>query len=295
MDWDDLRHFCALASAGSLSAASRQLGVEHATVARRIASLEQALGIPLVDRRGRRWTLTPDGARIAAMAERMAIEARAVRRAADGARSDLSGSVTISAPPVLATEVLTAPLVDLQVRHPQLTIRIIGEARAASLDRAEADIAIRLKRPEDGALTITKLGEMRFRLYASPAYLAATPEPDWHFIGYDGPMDSAPQQVALAAVAGARPFSFQASTVEIQQAAARAGAGIAALPDFMGQRDPGLVPVVPDVPLITREIWFVVHSDMIRAAPVQAVLRRLRAVFGQATPEAGEASAYDLP
>lgn len=279
MNWDDLRHFSALASAGSLSAAARLLGVEHATVARRIASLEEQLAIPLVDRRGRRWTLTPDGERIAAIADRMDSEARAVQRTADGARHELSGTVTISAPPALAVEILTAPLVELQRRHPRLTIRIIGEARTVSLDRGEAHIAIRLSRPEDGELTIAKLGTIDFRLYASPEYLAVTNEENWRFIGYDTPLTGALQQTAIEAFAGGRSFSFHASSLEIQQAAARAGAGIAALPDFMGMSDEGLVPVPPNAPLIHRDIWLAVHLDLRRSAPVRAVSQRLREVF----------------
>lgn len=113
------------------------LAVEHATVARRIASLEDSLGVALVDRRGRRWTLTAEGERIAAIADKMEAEARAVQRAADGARSELSGTVTVSAPPALAAQRLTAPLVELQNRHPHLIIRIIGESRTSSLDRGK--------------------------------------------------------------------------------------------------------------------------------------------------------------
>lgn len=279
MNWDDLRHFSALASAGSLSAAARLLNVEHATVARRIASLEEYLGIPLVDRRGRRWTLTAEGERIAAIVDRMGSEAQAVRRAADGARSDLSGTITISAPPVLSAEILTAPLVNLQKCHPRLTIKIIGESRTASLDHGEADIAIRLSRPEDGDLTITKLGKMIFRLYASPEYLNVTAEENWSFIGYEKPLASALQQTAIEAFAGDRSFSFYASSLEIQQAAARAGAGIVALPDFMGVSDVRLVAVFPNQQLIHRDIWLAVHSDLKRSAPVRAISRRLQEIF----------------
>lgn len=278
MNWDDLRHFSALASAGSLSAASRMLGVEHATVARRITSLEEHLGVKLIDRRGRRWKLTSEGERIAAIAERMETEAQAVRRTADGARSVLSGTVTISAPPALALAFLTQPLVALQARHPGLTIRILGEARTASLGRSEADIAIRLSRPEDGDLTIARLGHMSFRLYASPDYLASTKEDAWRFIGYEGRSPRAPQQAAAERFAGSRPFAFFASNLEIQQAAARAGGGIAALPDFMAQSDPGLIAAAPDE-LISRDIWFVVHSDLRRSGPVRAILGKLREAF----------------
>ena len=290
MNWDDLRHFHTLATAGSLSAAARMLAVEHATVARRIAALEASLGMLLVDRRGRRWTLTADGERIAAIAAKMDHEARAVQRRADSARSELSGTVSVSAPPALAAQALTAPLVELQQRHPGLTIRIIGEARAALLDRAEADLAIRLSRPEKGDLTITKLGKVDFRLYASPAYLAHTSEADWRFIGSDGPLAKAPQQAALERYAAGRVFAFYSGSLDIQQAAARSGAGIAALPDFMGMTDAALVPVTPETRLVSRDIWLVVHTDLKRAAAVKAVMGQLRQVFarrrGEGEPDA---------
>lgn len=287
MNWDDLRHFSALASTGSLSAASRLLGVEHATVARRVTSLEEHLGVQLIDRRARRWKLTSEGERIAAIADRMETEVQAVRRAAEGARSELSGTIAISAPPALTQAFLTAPLVGLQTRHPGLTIKIIGEARTASLDRGEADIAIRLSRPEDGDLMITKLGQMDFRLYASPDYLASTKDEAWRFIGYDGPAARAPQQAAIEQFAGARPFAFYASSLEIQQAAARCGGGITALPDFMARSDVGLVLVAPEV-LVSRDIWFVVHNDLRRSRPVKAILDALREAFALDRAKANE-------
>jgi DNA-binding transcriptional LysR family regulator len=206
-------------------------------------------------------------------------DALAVRRAADGARSELSGTVTISAPPALAAKYLTAPLVGLHAQHPGLTIRIVGEARAALLERSEADIAVRLSRPDDGDVTILKLGEMPFRLYASPGYLAKRQEVDWRFVGYHVAGGRPPQQVALEQYAAGRPFSFQASSLELQQIAARAGAGIVALPDFMAEEDTGLVPVRSKTALLSRGIWLVVHSDLKRAAPVRAVIQRVREVF----------------
>ncbi|OLP58692.1 LysR family transcriptional regulator [Xaviernesmea oryzae] len=279
MNWDDLRHFGTLAKAGSLSAAARLLGVEHATVARRIAALEADLGLTLVDRRGRRWSLTDDGRHMAAIAERMEKEAASVRRAAEGARLTLTGTVTISAPPALAAIRLAGPLTALQARHPGLMIRLIGEARSASLTHSEADLAIRLSRPDDPDLTRVKLGMMAFHLYASPAYLAAHPEPTWRFIGNEGPMAGAPQQEALQAYAAGRPLALTASSVEIQHRAALAGAGIAALPDFIAADDPGLVRLMPDKPLVLRDIYLVVHSDLKRAAPVKAVMAQLKTAF----------------
>ena len=92
MNWDDLQYFSALAGTGSLSAAARALGVEHATVARRISALEASLGIGLVDRRGRRWTLTAEGEHIAAIALRMGQEAQAAQAQLDSHIKSVAGS-----------------------------------------------------------------------------------------------------------------------------------------------------------------------------------------------------------
>ncbi|MEA1650020.1 LysR family transcriptional regulator [Nitrospirillum sp. BR 11164] len=272
MDWEDLRHFAALATGGTLSAAARALGVEHATVARRVAALEQALGLKLVDRRGRRLALTAEGERIAAVADRMARDARTVRRLADGARSDIAGTVTISAPPALAVLLLAPVLATLRRRHPALTLTLLGEVRSASLERREADIAVRMSRPTEGDLTARKLAPLPFHLYATPAYLAATAPGNWAFIGSAAPLDRSPQQQVLEGLAAGRPTVFQGNTVEIQQAAAASGMGVALLPDFMAADDPRLA-AVPGPPVLSRDMWLVVHSDMKASAPIRATLR----------------------
>ncbi|OQP83907.1 LysR family transcriptional regulator [Rhizobium rhizosphaerae] len=282
MNWDDLRHFGALVQAGSLSEAARRLNVEHATVARRIAALEAELTLTLVDRRGRRWVPTADGLRIAEIARRMETEAQAIRRAAQGAQRALMGTVTISAPPALAAARLAAPLVALQNTHPGLTIRLIGEVRSASLARAEADMAIRLSRPQEGDLTITRIGRMGFRLYAAPSFLAAHGPEDWRFIGNDGALTATPQQEALETAAAGRPIAMTASSVEIQHAVVRAAGGIALLPDFLGAEDPALIPVPPGKEMLSRDIFLLVHSELRRAAPIQAVAAALKTAFRQA-------------
>ncbi len=272
-DWENLRHFAALAQCGSWSAAARLLRVEHATVARRVAALERELKLKLVDRRGRRLALTVAGEQIVPLVERMQRDTETIDRAAVGARAELAGVVTISAPPVLAASMLAEPIVALGARHPGLRIRIIGESRRASLDRREADIAVRLSRPTEGDLTVVKLGEMVFRLYASPAYLAATDPTDWRFIGYDKDMEAAPHQTALLRYMAGRPFALRASTGDIQLAAARIGGGVAMLPDFMVAGVDGLVAAAPKEPSVAQGIWLVVHTDMKNAASIRAVTR----------------------
>jgi DNA-binding transcriptional LysR family regulator len=143
------------------------------------------------------------------------------------------------------------------------------------LDRREADIAIRLTRPETGDLTAMKIGEMPFRLYANPDWLAQTPESAWGFIGSTGAMATSSQQAALITIAGSRVFGFHSDQVEIQLALACAGGGVALLPDFMAKGRTDLV-ALTDTMQLTREIWLVVHSDMAASAPVRAVIDCLR-------------------
>lgn len=281
IDWEDLRHFSALATEGSLSAAARRLDVEHATVARRVAALERSLDLKLVDRRGRRLALTADGMRIAAIAQRMDGEAQAVRRAVDSARSELAGTVTISAPPALAAAVLAEPLVALRRRHPGLDIFIRGEARRVSLDRREADIALRLERPERGDLTIVQLGALAFRAYACPSYLVATEPAQRHWIVFDATMGAIPQQRVIETAVGSRPVAFACTTLEIQRSLARAGGGVAMLPDFMAAGDAGLVEADGEAAPVMRGLWLVTHSDMTRAAPVRVVADALKDWFAR--------------
>lgn len=271
LDWEDLRHFHALARLGTLSAAARALGVEHATVARRVAHLEERIGAKLVDRRGRRLSLTAKGQQIASIATRMSEDALTIERAALNADNRHAGTVRVSAPPALATALLAERFVRLRQRHPGIDVVVVGETRYASLGRREADIAVRMARPEQGDLTVTKIDEIGFSLYADPAYLAATREADWSFVGYEETMASSPQERMLLQIAEGRPVAIRASSLEFQLAAVKAGGGVALLPDFMAA-DLNLTRLpLPGDPL-TRELWLVVHTDIKDVPLIRAVL-----------------------
>ncbi len=282
MNWDDLRHFAAFAERGSFLAAARALGVEHATVARRIDSLEQSLKLKLVDRRGRKLQLTVDGKSIAAIARRMDSEAAGIFRVADSRQQAVRGDVTISVPPALGTMVIAPHLPALAKAHPDLTVRLQSEARQVSLDRREADIAIRLKRPEEGDLMLVKLLEIRFRLYASRLYLTENPRESWQFIGSTGDLATSPQQLRLEMLAEGRRFAFWTGEVAMQLELAASHGGIAMLPDFLSPETCGLLEAIPDEPPLTREVWLVVHNDLRHALPVRTVIDHLKSTVGSA-------------
>lgn len=276
LDWENLRYFAALAHARTLSGAARALGVEHATVSRRVAALEAQMGEKLVDRRGRRLLLTQEGERIAAMIDRMGNAALAIEREMANSNRGLAGEVRISAPPALAGSMLVEPLIRLRRRHPEVRVTVVGETRFASLDRREADIAVRLTRPEEGDLTVTKIGEVGFGFYASAAYVAETPEHAWTFISYDETMAASPQTLLLMEAAGMRSVGLRATTLEFQLRAAKAGGGVAILPDFAVKGEAGLVRVLDDGPVLVREMWLVVHSDIRNVPIIRAVMEALK-------------------
>ncbi|HEY8066748.1 MAG TPA: LysR family transcriptional regulator [Methylosinus sp.] len=271
MDWEDLRFFLVLSRCGSLSAAARALDVDHATVGRRIAALEASLGLRLIDRLPRSRPLTEDGAAIAAAAERMEALAEEVLRRSRGASLTLSGAVRVSLPPVLATLCVAPRIETLRRLHPQLKLVLLASASFAALDRGEADIAIRMSRPEEPDAVARRVGAMRFRLYASRD-LAARPAEEWAFVGFDESLGHLAQQLWLRKIAGGRKIVFEANDLFAQQAAARAGAGAAALPTFMGDEDDALVslPIEPEPP--KRDLWLIAYPDLRRSPAVRAVM-----------------------
>lgn len=275
-DWENLRHFQALVAEGSLSAAARALSVDHATVSRRIAALEVELETRLVDRRGREIRVTEAGRRVAAHAARMRSEAEALELAADGARDRIRGTVVVSAPPILAAARLAGPLGELGREHPDLDIRLIGEAREVSLERREADIAVRTRLPTSGDLMVSKGAEIAFHLYARPDHLERTPWAERVFLGFADELAGSPLDEALTRAAAGRRIVLRTASSDIQKAAALAGVGIALLPDFMTENVPDLVRVESDAPLIVRRAHILVHRDLRRAAHIRVVVDRLR-------------------
>ncbi len=278
IDWDDLRHFLALAQSGTLLGAAKQLGVEHATISRRISSLEGRLGRKLVDRRGRRISLTQDGEQVARYAALVAVQTAAIEQLGRSSPTELRGHVRISAPPALSSVLLAKPIAAVRRNHPGVEITLVGEKRLASLNRREADIAVRMSRPEDGDYSIVKLGETSFHLYASKTYLETVPPQDWTFIGYDDTMNASPQQSRLIELAAGRPIAVRSSVLEFQAAAASFGAGVVMLPDFVALESSGLRRIETERPL-TREVWLVVHSDIKDVPSIRVVIDALKNVL----------------
>ncbi|MCF5227129.1 LysR family transcriptional regulator, partial [Pseudomonas syringae] len=184
MNWEDVRYFLAIASAGTLSGAARQLDVDQATISRRLAALEAELGTRLVNRLPRRAELTSLGQEVLEQAQAVEDRMFSIKRLAMTAHSELRANITISAPPILARHFLAPHLLTLSQGMPQVQISVLSEPHFASLSRLEADLAMRLAPGVADSDIVKKIGRMEFALYATLAYPNIAAPEQWEFIGY---------------------------------------------------------------------------------------------------------------
>ena len=269
MDWRDLHVLAVLHREGSLAGAARALGVNHATVSRRIAALEESLGHKLVRRLARSTPLTDKGREIAGIALDMEHLAHRIERLVHAAQGTLTGRVRLTAPPVLVSEIIIPALRDLRAAHPDLEIVLSANSHLASLDSGEADLAVRMVEPQGRQNIVRRIGSVAFALYASPE-VAGLPPHQWRFIAFDETLAHVPQQRWLEEFAGDRPLDLLTGDFHSQRAAAEAGLGVALLPCVMAERDRNLVRVVQEQPE-PRPVWLVIHTDLKNAPAVRAV------------------------
>ncbi|WP_205599797.1 LysR family transcriptional regulator, partial [Arhodomonas sp. KWT] len=160
MDWRDLHVLAVLHREGSLAGAARALGVNHATVSRRLAALEGSVGHKLVRRLARATPLTDKGREIAEIALDMEQQAHRIERLVHATRGTLTGRVRLTAPPVLVSEIIIPALRDLRAAHPGLEIVLSASSHIASLDSGEADLAVRMIEPQGRQNIMRRIGSV---------------------------------------------------------------------------------------------------------------------------------------
>lgn len=266
-DWDDIRLFLAVARAESLSGAGRRIKLDAATLGRRIARLEERMGLRLFVKGPQGYALTEEGARLVPHAEAaeqaMAAAAEDLRAGSSG----LSGQVRIGAPDGCATFVLPQVVAAIAAAHPGLEIQIVALPRVFNLSKREADMAIAVSPPAAGRLMVQKLTDYHLHLAASRAYLEAHPPiraradlGAHRFVGYIPDMIF-DKELDYLDEAGGGGVHLASNSVAVQLAWVRQGAGIAVVHDFALPASPELVRVLPDAVRLTRAFWLIRHAD----------------------------------
>jgi len=279
MDWDDLRYFAAVADEGSLSGAARRIGVNASTVSRHIDALEAHLGVRLFERGADGYTPTSGGTKLREHAARIEAEVFALVREFDAEDRGLEGVVSLTVPDFLAGPFVVRHMPVLRERHPGVRLDLIADNRELNLSRREADVALRLARPEQGDLLVRRIGTVGYGLYASPAYVAQRGAPSslddlrnfdlFNFVddyAHFGPVEW------LRRYRGDRPPVFRSNSAMERIEAAVAGVGISLAPVVAAARRPDLVRLLPDAPMPTLDLWLLVHRDIARTPRVRAVL-----------------------
>ncbi|MDQ0394634.1 LysR family transcriptional regulator [Labrys monachus] len=285
LDWNDLRYVLALARGGSHAAAARHLGVDPTTVARRLRSIEAALGARLFERTvDGAMSLTQAGEVTAKRAENVEEEIGGLLEAVQGADASASGTVCVTAVPILINRILVPAAAELIARHPQLRVELVAESRDLSLTRREADIAIRLGRPSsdmDTRVLARRAGMLEYAAYAASHIEAEPTSLPW--LTYEDGMAHLPQAfwIARAAQRSGGVSALAVNDAEALLQGVQAGLGRSLLPCIVADHVPGLARIPADeVAFPAREIWVLTHPDLRHLARIAAVLAWIETSIG---------------
>lgn len=282
-DWDLLRSFLAVARSGKLTAAARRLRVDHSTLSRRIAALETALKTRLFDKSLNGYTLTRDGERLLAEAERMESAVMAIQNDIAAGTSDVSGTVRIGTPDGFGTKYLAPRIGKLALQHPGLDIELVANPRAFSLSKREADIAIGLSPSGHGRLHTEKLSDYELGVYGAAelteefADIAEAADMQGRpFVSYIDDLIYTPELDYLPLIARSLTPRLKSSNLMAQAEAVASGAGLGVLPCFLADRDRRFRRVLPDKIRLVRSFHMSVHADMRALSRIRATLDFIR-------------------
>jgi len=277
MEWDLLRTFEAVARLGSLTAASKALGVSQSTVSRHLARLEESAASPLLLRESP-LRLTERGASLLATVQPMVDAALGARSALEDT-PELHGEVTLTTVGEMVRWELTPRLPEFYRAFPHLRLRILADNRISSLAAGEADVALRLVRPERGELIARKVGTESYAFFAASS-LELHPEVPW--MGLAGSLAGIPEQRHAERAFATRPPRLLVEDIESLGLAVEAGLGVALLPRGLAARLDDVVEVPPrqigarsSDPLPSRDIWMIVHRSKQHVPRVRALMKWL--------------------
>lgn len=292
MNWDDIRFFLSVERAGSLRGAARAMGVNHATVTRRLGLLERSLGARLFSRTRDGLVLSQAGEDLLGAAESAESDLSAAHRRIGGRDERPRGVVRLSVPPAMLRSFLTPELVTFANNHPGIELDVDLSHSFSDLGRREADVSIRMADEVTEDLVGRRLIDYRKAIYAAPAYLetaamGAQFDPDVHsWIGWgEGlPHPGWPLDMPITNL----PVRHRLFSNLLQVEAAKQGLGLSLLPCFLGDPEPGLLRVPGTAPLPGKSIWILYHRDLRRTARVRtlidflipAILRHRRTIEG---------------
>lgn len=273
--WDDTRAFLAVARHGTLSGASSELNLGIATLSRRIGRLERALELPLFVRLQTGYQLTEDGRNLVEKAE--ALEAAALAFTSGlSPQAQIFGKVRLATAENLANELILPALPSFREQHPGIEIELVTDIATVNVHRRDADLAVRMVKPERGNVSLRRLGTLGYGLYGSQRYMnqrevnadSGNYDSD-SFITWSETQSHLPAAQWIERILQGREPALTTTSLAAQLAATKAGLGLAVLPHFLA-RNAGLLCVDSDMGL-DQPIYLVIQSDLTQSRRTRAL------------------------
>jgi DNA-binding transcriptional LysR family regulator len=288
-DWTLVRSFLACLDHGSLLGAARATHVSQPTIGRHIAELESQLGVVLFERTGRGLLPTDTAQRLAGSARAMEGGANQLVRSVSAQDVAATGTVRITASQTVAYVLLPPVLAQMRLVLPDIQVELVASDAVSNLLLRDADIALRMVRPDQSSLVAKRIGDITFSTYAHNDYLRrrGVPKHPADLLSHDLIGEDQKNQLILGFAAYGfaltkNNFAFRTDDRMAYWRAVQAGLGIGFMPDFLAGTDQQVVPLLPMLKVPPLPVWLTVHRE-IRTS------QRIRAVYdflAQAVPRA---------
>lgn len=266
-DWNDIRLLLTLQREGSLRATARILKVDVSTISRRLSAAEATLQTRLFIRTTSGYQATAAGLTFLEYAQTISGHIHHMLHSTQNSAQSISGTVRITSVDFMFSLWLVKHIAGFKQQHPQLNLELLNDNRDLSFSQSEADIAIRLARPErDAALFMRKMGEMGWAVYAHAEH-PVMPAEDWPqqtWLSYADDLAHVPEMRWLQQLNISQPAVLQSSHLETLIHACKHGVGLAILPCMLANQA-GLKQL-SDGPVLFREIWLLSHRQTAQLA-----------------------------
>jgi len=288
--WDVYRSFAAVLQQGSLSAASRSLGMTQPSIARHIDALEQSIGAKLFVRSQRGLSATDRALALRPHAEALLAAAEALRRSAEGAPEMPEGPVRITASQAVGTHHLPAILTSLRRKQPGLHFELALTDDLDDLLQRQADIAIRMAQPEQKSLVAKSVGAVRLGFHAHRSYLERRGAPDrledlreHDLIGFD--VETPFTRAGMRHLPGIERsmFALRVDDAAAQFEAIRAAFGIGICQTAIARTDDSICRVLVEAFDLPLPVWIVMHEDLRNAIRYRTTFDALVKAFSTIT------------
>ena len=288
VNWDNLRYVLAVANKGSAAAAARELGVNRATVLRRINAFQEDLKCRLFERGDNGYVLTPEAEKIIDAAREVENTLFVMQRQIVGRELTLEGEVRVTTTDTFMESLITPHLATFHRKHPHIMVEVVTTRDILDLERRDADIAIRPTRTPPPNLAGRRIYRVEFGVCGALDGAREVDEPacfQQPWIGFDATLRSTPVGDWFETRIPAERVSMRVDSFLVAKTAAEHGIGLALLPRLLGDASSRLTRLSVSTEGLSNDLWLLTHPDLTRSARVNALIEHFTEAFGPGCPD----------